>query len=47
MAETVTKEHMPLPYYLVIHPEAWLTDVERGQVVYGLMEIMDDNLDEN
>lgn len=46
MAETVTKEHMPLPYYLVLHPEAWLTDVERGQVVYGLMEIMNENLDE-
>ena len=44
MAETVNKNHMPLPYYLVLHPEALLSDVERGQLVYGLMETMNRNL---
>lgn len=46
MAETVAKNHMPLPYYMVLHPEAYLSDVERGQMIYGLMEIMNKNLDE-
>ncbi|MBK8902566.1 MAG: heme-binding domain-containing protein [Anaerolineaceae bacterium] len=46
MAETVTKNHMPLPYYMVLHPEAYLSDVERGQLVYGLMDVMNENLDE-
>lgn len=45
MAETVTKHHMPLPYYMVLHPESYLSDVERGQLVYGLMDIMKENLD--
>lgn len=45
MAATVTQEHMPLPYYLVLHPEALLSDVERGQLVYGLMETMQAQMD--
>ncbi|MCA9973925.1 MAG: heme-binding domain-containing protein [Anaerolineales bacterium] len=40
MAVTVTKNHMPLPYYTVLHPEAMLNDVERGQLVYGLIRTM-------
>ena len=47
MAITVTKNHMPLPYYLVLHPEAKLSDVERGQLVYGLIQTMETNLDAN
>jgi hypothetical protein len=46
MAMTVTKDHMPLPYYLVLHPEAFLSDVERGQLVYGLIETMNTQLEE-
>ena len=45
MAVTVTKDHMPLPYYLVLHPEARLSDVERGQLVYGLIETMNSRLE--
>lgn len=46
MAETVTKNHMPLPYYLVLHSEASLNDIERGELVYGLIETMNNNLDQ-
>lgn len=40
MAETVNKGQMPLPYYLLLHPEAQLTAVERGQLVNGLIATM-------
>lgn len=40
MAETVNKEEMPLPYYLIIHPEAELTIEERGALVNGLIATM-------
>jgi hypothetical protein len=40
MAETVNKGQMPLPYYLILHPEARLTDVEKGQLVNGLIATM-------
>lgn len=41
MAETVGKDQMPLPYYLVFHPEAKLTDVERGHLLNGLIATME------
>lgn len=44
MAVTVTKNHMPLPYYLVLHPEARLSPVEQGHLVYGLIKTMNENL---
>lgn len=44
MAATVTKNHMPLPYYLVLHPEARLSQVEQGHLVYGLISTMNENL---
>jgi len=40
MAETVNKGQMPLPYYLILHPEARLTAVEQGQLVNGLIATM-------
>lgn len=40
MAETVNKGQMPLPYYLILHPEAQLTAVEQGQLVNGLIATM-------
>lgn len=44
MAATVTKNHMPLPYYLVLHPEARLSQVEQGHLVYGLINTMRANI---
>jgi hypothetical protein len=41
MAETVGKREMPLPYYLVLHPEAHLTDVEQGKLINGLISTME------
>ena len=46
MAATIGQGQMPLPYYLVIHPESQLSTVERGQLVNGLIETMRKNLDE-
>lgn len=40
MADAVGKQQMPLPYYLILHPEAQLTAVERGQLVNGLIATM-------
>jgi hypothetical protein len=40
MAETVGKQQMPLAYYLVFHPEAKLSSVERGHLVNGLIATM-------
>jgi hypothetical protein len=37
MAEVVGKGQMPLPYYLVLHPEAQLSDSQKGQLVNGLI----------
>lgn len=42
MAETVGTQTMPLSYYLVIHPEADLTSVERGHLINGLIRTMRD-----
>ena len=44
MAATITKNQMPLPYYGVLHRESYLSDVERGQLVYGLIETMNAEL---
>ena len=35
--ELVSKNLMPLPYYILIHPEANLTNLEKGQLVNGLI----------
>jgi hypothetical protein len=40
MADAVGKQQMPLPYYLILNPEAQLTDVEQGQLVNGLIATM-------
>ena len=40
MAEIVGKEQMPPAYYRILHPEAVLTESERGQLVNGLIETM-------
>ena len=41
MAETVNKGEMPLPYYLILHPEAELNRAERGALVNGLIATME------
>lgn len=35
--ELVSKNFMPLPYYILLHPEANLTNLEKGQLVNGLI----------
>ena len=35
--ELVSKNLMPLPYYTILHPEADLTTLERGQLINGLI----------
>jgi hypothetical protein len=39
MAETVLEGEMPLPYFLITHPEARLTDAERQQLAQGLQTV--------
>lgn len=41
MAAIVGRRQMPFPYYVIMHPEADLTDIERGQLVYGLIDTME------
>jgi hypothetical protein len=45
MAEVVNTGEMPLPYYIILHPEADLTSIERGDLVNGLIEMMNEELD--
>lgn len=40
MAKTVNTREMPLPYYLILHPEAELSSMERGELVNGLIATM-------
>ena len=37
IVDTISKDQMPLPYYLILHPEAQLTDAEKGQLINGLI----------
>src|SRR5688572_5017474 len=37
MVETVAKGQMPLPYYVILHPEADLNDAERAELINGLI----------
>ncbi len=46
MAEVVNTEEMPIPYYIILHPEADLTDNERGDLVNGLIETMNAEINE-
>lgn len=39
--ELVSKDQMPLPYYEILHPEARLSNDERGQLINGLIETLD------
>jgi len=45
-AAIVNTGEMPLPYYVIIHPESRLSTVERGQLVNGLIETMNTALQE-
>lgn len=44
MATTVNKGEMPPPYYLILHPNQELNDVERGELVNGLIETMNNEI---
>jgi hypothetical protein len=35
--ETVAKGQMPLPYYVILHPEADLNDAEKAELINGLI----------
>lgn len=35
--ETISKGQMPLPYYVILHPEADLSDAEKGALINGLI----------
>ena len=37
MVEVISKDQMPPPYYLVLHPEARLTEEEKGRLINGLI----------
>lgn len=37
LVEVVSKDQMPLPYYVILHPEADLTVAEKGQLINGLI----------
>lgn len=41
MAAIVGRQQMPPPYYVILHPEADLTDEERGILTYGLIQTME------
>ncbi|MCB0194111.1 MAG: heme-binding domain-containing protein [Anaerolineae bacterium] len=43
MIETISKNVMPLPYYLLIHPVAELSEVEQGRLINGLIESIGDD----
>jgi hypothetical protein len=47
MVETISKGEMPLPYYILLHPEAQLSEAELGRLINGLIETtsQDDHLD--
>lgn len=40
MAAIINQEQMPLPYYVRLHPEAQLSDGEKGQLANGLIATM-------
>jgi len=37
LIELVSKEQMPIPYYLLLNPEAKLTAQEKGQLINGMI----------
>lgn len=38
MVATISKGEMPLPYYVMLHPEAQLNEAELGRLINGLIE---------
>lgn len=40
--ELVAKDQMPLSYYLILHPEAELSEREKGQMINGLIATFTD-----
>jgi hypothetical protein len=45
MVATISKGQMPLPYYLILHPEARLGDAEKGQLINGLIATLGKSLE--
>lgn len=46
MIELINKNQMPLPYYTILHPEAKLSTVEKGQLVNGMIATLLRSTDE-
>jgi hypothetical protein len=46
MASVVNSGEMPIPYYIILHPEADLTTNEKGDLVNGLIEAMNVEIDQ-
>jgi len=44
LVEVVAKAQMPLPYYLILHPEAQLTDNETGLLINGMIATFSDEV---
>ena len=44
MIATISKGQMPLPHYLILHPEARLTDSEKGRLINGLIATLGGDL---
>jgi hypothetical protein len=44
VVESISKGEMPLPYYLILHPEARLTSVEEGQLTNGLIATLEPSI---
>lgn len=42
MIELIAKDQMPLSYYLILHPEAELSEREKGQMINGLIATFTD-----
>ncbi len=40
LVETISKNQMPPPFYLVLHPEADISNDERGRLINGLIATM-------
>jgi hypothetical protein len=45
MVEVITNGQMPPPYYLILHPEARLTDAETAQLINGLITTTSSGVD--
>jgi hypothetical protein len=41
IVELISKDEMPLPYYVILHPEAELNSSEKGQLINGMIATLE------